>query len=28
MSSFDSTKKALPDIIKLITEGKMQLPDF
>lgn len=28
MSSFDSTKKALPDIIKQITEGKMQLPDF
>lgn len=28
MSTFDSTKKALPDIIKLITEGKMQLPDF
>jgi hypothetical protein len=28
MSSFDSTKKALPDIIKQITDGKMQLPDF
>lgn len=28
MSTFDSTKKALPEIIKLITDGKMQLPDF
>jgi hypothetical protein len=28
MSTFDSTKKALPEIIKQITEGKMQLPDF
>jgi Protein of unknown function DUF262 len=28
MSSFDSTKIALPDIIKDITLGKIQLPDF
>jgi hypothetical protein len=28
MSSFDSTKTALPDIIRSITEGKIQLPDF
>lgn len=28
MSSFDSTKVALPDIIKDITLGKVQLPDF
>lgn len=28
MSNFDSTKTALPDIIKSITEGKIQLPDF
>jgi hypothetical protein len=28
MSTFDSTKNALPDIIKKITEGKIQLPDF
>lgn len=28
MSTFDSTKKALPEIIKQITDGKMQLPDF
>ena len=28
MSTFDSTKTPLPDIIKQITEGKLQLPDF
>lgn len=28
MSTFDSTKTPLPDIIKEITEGKVQLPDF
>src|SRR6516162_7737232 len=28
MSSFDSTKVALPDIIKDIVLGKVQLPDF
>lgn len=28
MSTFDSTKSALPDIIRQITEGKVQLPDF
>ncbi len=28
MSTFDSTKTPLPDIIKQITEGKVQLPDF
>ncbi len=28
MSSFDSTKAALPDIIKDIVAGKIQLPDF
>jgi hypothetical protein len=28
MSSFDSTKSALPDIIKDIVAGKIQLPDF
>ncbi|MDB6136479.1 MAG: hypothetical protein JWM59_4722 [Verrucomicrobiales bacterium] len=28
MSTFDSTKTALPDIIRSITEGKIQLPDF
>ena len=28
MSSFDSTKIALPDIIKDIGNGKVQLPDF
>lgn len=28
MSTFDSTKIALPDIIKEIKEGKVQLPDF
>jgi hypothetical protein len=28
MSSFDSTKIALPDIIKDIGLGKVQLPDF
>ena len=28
MSTFDSTKTPLPDIIKHITEGKVQLPDF
>jgi uncharacterized protein with ParB-like and HNH nuclease domain len=28
MSSFDSTKMALPDIIKDICLGKVQLPEF
>lgn len=28
MSTFDSTKTALPDIIRSVTEGKIQLPDF
>ena len=28
MSTFDSTKTPLPDIIRAITEGKVQLPDF
>lgn len=28
MSAFDSTKTPLPEIIKQITEGKLQLPDF
>jgi hypothetical protein len=28
MSAFDSTKVALPDIIRDITAGKVQLPDF
>lgn len=28
MSTFDSTKSPLPEIIKQITEGKLQLPDF
>lgn len=28
MSTFDSTKNALPEIIKEIKEGKIQLPDF
>lgn len=28
MSTFDSTKVALPDIIRDITAGKVQLPDF
>ncbi len=28
MSSFDSTKTPLPDLIRNITEGKVQLPDF
>jgi len=28
MSTFDSTKTPLPDIIKEIMEGKLQLPDF
>ena len=28
MSTFDSTKTPLPDIIREITEGKLQLPDF
>ncbi|MDE0152950.1 MAG: DUF262 domain-containing protein [Gammaproteobacteria bacterium] len=28
MSAFDSTKTPLPDIIKEITDGKLQLPDF
>lgn len=28
MSTFDSTKVALPDMIRDITAGKVQLPDF
>jgi hypothetical protein len=28
VSSFDSTKTPLPEIIRQITEGKVQLPDF
>ena len=28
MSSFDSTKTSLPEVIKKITDGKIQLPDF
>ena len=28
MSTFDSTKSPLPEIVKQITEGKLQLPDF
>lgn len=28
MSTFDSTKTPLPEIIKQITDGKVQLPDF
>lgn len=28
MSTFDSTKTPLPEIIKQITEGRLQLPDF
>ena len=28
MSSFDSTKTSLPGVIKKITDGKIQLPDF
>jgi hypothetical protein len=28
MSTFDSTKTPLPDIIKQITDGRVQLPDF
>ncbi|MEZ5476083.1 MAG: DUF262 domain-containing protein [Thiolinea sp.] len=28
MSTFDSTKTPLPDMIRQITEGKVQLPDF
>lgn len=28
MSTFDSTKTPLPEIIKQITDGKIQLPDF
>jgi len=28
MSSFDSTKTSLPDVIRKITDGKIQLPDF
>jgi len=28
MSTFDSTKTPLPDIIRQITDGKVQLPDF
>lgn len=28
MSTFDSTKTPLPQIIREITDGKVQLPDF
>lgn len=28
MSTFDSTKRSLPDLLRDITEGKIQLPDF
>jgi uncharacterized protein with ParB-like and HNH nuclease domain len=28
MSTFDSTKTPLPEIIKAITDGKLQLSDF
>lgn len=28
MSAFDSTNPPLPDIIRQITEGKLQPPDF
>lgn len=28
MNTFDSTKTSLPDVIRKITEGKIQLPDF
>ncbi|MEG5434934.1 DUF262 domain-containing protein, partial [Enterobacter asburiae] len=28
MSSFDTTKTPLPDMLKQIIEGKVQLPDF
>jgi len=28
ISTFDSTKELLPDILKSIREGKTQLPDF
>lgn len=28
MNTFDSTKTPLPDIVRQITEGKIQLPDF
>ncbi len=28
MTTFDSTKRSLPDILRDITEGKIQLPDF
>ena len=28
MSTFDSTKRLLPDILGEIVKGKIQLPDF
>ncbi|WP_255349408.1 DUF262 domain-containing protein [Thioalkalivibrio sp. ALJ15] len=28
MSTFDSTKRSLPELLKDITTGKIQLPDF
>lgn len=28
MTTFDSTKRSLPDLLRDITEGKIQLPDF
>lgn len=28
MSTFDSTKRSLPDILSDIVKGKIQLPDF
>lgn len=28
MATFDSTKRSLPDLLKEVLEGKIQLPDF
>jgi len=28
MTTFDSTKRSLPELLKDITNGKIQLPDF
>lgn len=28
MTTFDSTKRSLPDLLKDLTNGKIQLPDF
>ncbi|MBA2780595.1 hypothetical protein [Billgrantia kenyensis] len=28
MTTFDSTKRSLPELLKDITTGKIQLPDF